>query len=76
MKSHSNYLYTLLTLFLLTACAPAMDSSPENIIVTDLIGREVAVPAEVDRVVAIGPGALRFYVYAGNLDYVVGVEQV
>ena len=43
---------------------------------TDLTGREVAVPVEVDRIVAIGPGALRFYIYAGNLEYIVGVEEV
>jgi iron complex transport system substrate-binding protein len=27
-------------------------------------------------VVAIGPGALRLYVYAGDLDYLVGIEQM
>jgi iron complex transport system substrate-binding protein len=41
-----------------------------------MLGREVLIPANVERVVAIGPGALRQYVYAGNLDYVVGVEQM
>jgi len=76
MKSSPYFLCALLTLFLLTACASTIDNSIENVMVTDLVGREVAVPVEVDRVVAIGPGALRFYVYAGNLDYVVGVEQV
>jgi iron complex transport system substrate-binding protein len=40
------------------------------------LGRKVSVPADVSRVIAIGPGALRLYVYAGNLDYVVGVEQI
>jgi iron complex transport system substrate-binding protein len=44
--------------------------------VTDLLGREVSIPATVDGVVAIGPGALRLVVYAGNLDYVVGVEEI
>ncbi|MBN2549196.1 MAG: iron ABC transporter substrate-binding protein [Anaerolineales bacterium] len=47
----------------------------ENVTVTDLLGRQVDIPAEVRRIVAIGPGALRLYVYAGNLDYVVGVEE-
>lgn len=50
--------------------------SPELITVTDLLGRDVEVPANVTRVVAIGPGALRLYVYAGNIDYVVGVEEM
>ena len=48
----------------------------ETVTVTDMLGREVEIPADVTRVVAIGPGALRLYVYAGNLDYVVGVENM
>jgi iron complex transport system substrate-binding protein len=40
------------------------------------LGREVSLPDTVDGVIAIGPGALRLYVYAGDLDYVVGVEQI
>jgi iron complex transport system substrate-binding protein len=48
----------------------------ESVTVTDLLGREVSIPAEVTRVIAIGPGALRLYVYAGDPDYVVGVEQM
>lgn len=43
--------------------------------VTDLAGREVRIPAEVDRVAAIGPGALRLVVYAGGADRVVGIEE-
>ncbi len=56
--------------------APAATTLPaaKTITVTDMLGRQVEVPAQVTRVVAIGPGALRLYVYAGNLDYVVGVE--
>jgi len=74
--------FTILTLFVtilsvsLVGCNTANPNQAETMSVTDLLGREVAVPAEVSRVVAIGPGALRLYVYAGNLDYVVGVEQI
>lgn len=50
--------------------------SSETTKVTDLLGREVEVPTSVSRVVAIGPGALRLYVYAGDLSYLVGVEQM
>lgn len=73
---------TLLTLFVLvlsvflTGCTAANSGKADTVTVTDLLGREVAVPAEVNRVVAIGPGALRLYVYAGNLDYVAGIEQM
>lgn len=51
-------------------------TTPESIMVTDLLGREVEVPTNITKVIAIGPGALRLYVYAGNLDYVVGVEEM
>ena len=66
----------LLATALLSGCAPAEETGEEQVTVTDLLGREVTVPAEVDQVVAIGPGALRFYVYAGPIDYVVGVEEM
>lgn len=42
--------------------------------VVDLYGREVEVPSEVNKVIAIGPGALRLVVYLQALDKVVGVE--
>ncbi|MFL7793206.1 MAG: iron ABC transporter substrate-binding protein [Anaerolineae bacterium] len=68
-------LVTVLSIFLV-GCNAANPNETETVSVTDLLGREVSVPAEVSRVVAIGPGALRLYVYAGNLNYVVGVEQI
>ncbi len=60
----------------LNGCNPGLQNEDANVIVTDLLGREVSIPTTVTRVVAIGPGALRLFVYAGNLDYVVGVEQI
>lgn len=47
---------------------------PATTVVTDLLGREVRVPEEVDRVVAIGSGSLRLVVYAGAASEVVGIE--
>ncbi len=68
-----------LALPLLSACSGAATPTHQALVnptvtVTDLLGRQVNVPAKVTRVVAIGPGALRLYVYAGRLDYMVGVE--
>ena len=51
-------------------------SEDQELVVTDMLGRQVTLPASAKKVIAIGPGALRLYVYAGNLDYVVGVEQM
>jgi iron complex transport system substrate-binding protein len=65
-----------LVLSLMSACGNTAAPATGTVTVTDLLGRQVEVPAEVTRVVAIGPGALRLYVYAGNLDYVVGVEEM
>jgi iron complex transport system substrate-binding protein len=69
-------LLLVLCLPFLSGCNTGGQAAADTITMTDLIGRQVAVPKTVARVVAIGPGALRLYVYAGNLDYVVGVEQI
>ena len=79
------FLLVVLAAFLLSACVPkagAVDehdqgsTASQSITVTDLLGRQVTLPNSAKRVVAIGPGALRLYVYAGNLAFVVGVEQM
>jgi len=49
-------------------------TSNEYITVTDLLGRTVKVPANVSRVVAVGPGALRILVYLNATNDVVGIE--
>ncbi len=52
----------------------AMDKT-ETTIITDMAGREVKVPKEVDEVVGIGAGALRLITYLNATDKVVGVEE-
>lgn len=42
--------------------------------ITDLMGREVELAVPVQRVVAIGPGALRLVTYAEGASMVVGIE--
>lgn len=72
-------LFILITV-ILTACGTTPTDTPADtadpITLTDAVGREVTLSEPADAIVAIGPGALRLYVYAGNLDYVVGVEQM
>ena len=60
----------------ISGCKTTGATDQDQVMVTDLLGRQVPVPSKVERVVAIGPGALRLYTYAGNLDFVVGVEQI
>ncbi len=78
MKTRFFALLTLLVLALLvlSACQSVPQGGGAQTTVTDLLGRRVTISALVDRVIAIGPGALRLVVYAGDLDYVVGLEQV
>jgi iron complex transport system substrate-binding protein len=46
----------------------------QSLTVTDMIGRTVHVPAEAERIICIGPGALRLIVYLDAQDRVAGVE--
>lgn len=66
----------LLGVFALGGCASQDSSTPEaqQITVTDTLGREVAITAPVDAVIAVGPGSLRLYCYINGMDKVVGVE--
>ncbi len=60
----------------ITSTASSSVAKQSRIYVTDAIGRRVAVPVNVSRVVAVGPGCLRLLVYLNCTDKVVGVEDV
>lgn len=65
--------------FLLSGCGPdaLQQEEAEGLVVTDLVGREVSLTKlAAEKVVAIGPGALRLYCYVNGIDKVVGVEQI
>ncbi|WP_347985109.1 ABC transporter substrate-binding protein [Methanonatronarchaeum sp. AMET-Sl] len=47
----------------------------DTVTITDQIGREVEVPEDVEKVVAVGSGALRLISYMLATDLVVGVEE-
>lgn len=63
-----------LLIFAFSCCLQQSGTGEEKIKVKDLAGREVEVPKKVERVVAIGPGALRLVVYLQAVEKVVGVE--
>lgn len=46
----------------------------ETVQITDMAGRTVEVPANVERIVAVGAGTLRQIAYLDAMDMVVGVE--
>jgi iron complex transport system substrate-binding protein len=47
-----------------------------TITVTDMLGRNVSIPDKVNKVVAVGAGALRWVTYLQGSELVVGVEEV
>lgn len=52
-------------------------TKPEEITITDMIGREVTViPGSYKRVACIGAGALRMYSYIGDVSLLCGVEDI
>ena len=63
----------LLGILLFSLGCTKTNSEPTRTI-TDMFGREVEVPQEVERVVAVGPGTLRLLTHMQVLDKVVGVE--
>ena len=57
-------------------CLPSMaEEAAGTRVFVDGLGREVEIPAEVERIVCTGVGALRYVCYMGAQDRVVGVEQ-
>ena len=59
---------------LLAGCGTAETVNGETRMVTDGAGRQVEVPENVESVVCVGVGALRYTCYVGAQDLVVGVE--
>ena len=89
MKTKKIIALVLAAIMLLSLCAcsadtgsssPAAETSSDEsteIIVTDMIGREVTVtPGSYSRVVCIGAGALRMYSYIGDTSLLCGVEDI
>ena len=59
---------------LLSGCGVAQETNENNRIITDFQGRQVEIPQEVESIVCVGVGALRYTCYMGAADRVVGVE--
>lgn len=91
MPSRKIVVTTLVTIVVLAALATGLSytflhdkytntesrgETPSYITVTDFANRTVRVPANLSRVVAIGPGALRLVVYLNATDLLVGIEEI
>jgi len=62
--------------FVLTFSFAAHGSGQQTVQVTDMEGREVTVPFDPDRIICLGPGALRLIVYLQAESKVTGVEDM
>ena len=56
--------------------AQPTESGPEEITITDALGRSVTVPKAPDRVVCSGAGTLRYLTYLQAEDTIVGVDDI
>jgi iron complex transport system substrate-binding protein len=67
----------LVLLFLNTGCVQQGTTIQENAVkITDMLGRVVAIPENIDNVVGIEAGSLRLLVYLQCTDMVVGIEDI
>jgi iron complex transport system substrate-binding protein len=57
-----------------TQTGVAINEDTGKIKITDMLGREVEVPKDVNKIVCVGPGCLRLITYLNATDKVVGVE--
>ena len=72
MKKTAHWLF----LIVLLSCISAVASENRTVTVTDMAGRKVTAPFDPQRIVCIGPGALRLIVYLQAENKVSGVEDV
>ena len=78
MKKKFLKLFTVLLLsgMLVLTGTGCSNGSSNGEVVTDLLGRQVTISSDVKTAVAIGPGALRLYCYAGDTEKLCGIEQI
>jgi iron complex transport system substrate-binding protein len=65
----------LVSLFSLTWMSLSGVGMAEPLSINDLSGRPITLPQRVQRIIAIGPGALRLVVYLNAFGKVVGIEE-
>ncbi len=68
---------TILLISLISAgCVENEDDDVETLTIKDMLGREVEVPQEINRVVGLMAGSVRLLVYLDAVDLIAGVEDV
>ena len=74
MKTHYRFMVSFILSLTLSVMALSLSMAGESITVTDMGGRRVTVPKYPNRIIAIGPGALRLICYLDAKDKVAGIE--
>lgn len=80
-KLFSILLIVVLGLTILAGCSAkeeqgGQEPQEQSIVVTDMLGRDVEIPANPEKFVNVGVGSLRLYTYVAPLDKLVGVEKI
>lgn len=71
--------FLLFLLLMLCACSgetPPTEKQAATVTVTDALGRKVAIPENVERVICSGPGCLRYLTYLKAQDRIVAVDSI
>lgn len=82
-KKTAMFIAGVLALCLLAGCAkdegkanaPDTPAQPETRVITDMLGREVEIPAEIKTVVCTGNNALRMLTYLEGTHLLAGIEE-
>ncbi len=61
--------------FTSSGCIESGENDIETMIVTDMAGRDVEIPENVESIVAVGSGCLRLIAYMNSTDLLAGVEE-
>ena len=71
---HKSFIYILLSI-LVTSCINPSPKKGDGFVVKDMLGREVNVPNEVNKVIGVRAGALRLLLYCGANEMIAGLEE-
>ncbi|MFO8110152.1 MAG: hypothetical protein R6U17_06520 [Thermoplasmata archaeon] len=66
---------TILLISLISAGCVENEDGADYIIVTDMEGRTVEIPEEINSIVALGSGCMRLIAYMDATEYLAGVEE-
>lgn len=76
-RSSANVFIGMLILALVSGCLNTSSNQNGPVReVTDMLGRRVEIPVQVDSMIGVGPGALRLLVYMDLVNRVSGIEDV